>query len=194
VFGLFFSASCQRLQPKSQHPHGLSDAEFDSMFTESTPVTFAYHGYPWLTYRRANHDNFHVRGFNEEGTTTTPFDMTVLNGLDRFHLAMDAVERVPRRLNVAAHLQQPYNGGKPQFQRNAPAHAGNMQCRIVGQRSMVAGLSHLDHALNVSSPCLLWPPLAGTSNASHVDSPARRAGGRTRYRGSGGRGSCCFRH
>ena len=98
------------LQPKSQHPHGLSDAEFDSMFTESTPVIFAYHGYPWLihrlTYRRANHENFHVRGYQEEGTTTTPFDMTVLNGLDRFHLAMDVVERVPRLLNVAAHLQQ----------------------------------------------------------------------------------------
>jgi len=98
------------LQPKTAHPHGLSDAEFDSMFTASVPVIFAYHGYPWLihrlTYRRTNHDNFHVRGFQEEGTTTTPFDMTVLNGLDRFHLAMDVVERVPRLLNVAAHLQQ----------------------------------------------------------------------------------------
>ena len=98
------------LQPKSAHPHGLSDFEFDSMFTASTPVIFAYHGYPWLihrlTYRRTNHDNFHVRGYQEEGTTTTPFDMTVLNGLDRFHLAMDVVERVPRLLNVAAHLQQ----------------------------------------------------------------------------------------
>ena len=98
------------LQPKSQHPHGLSDGEFDSMFTTGTPVIFAYHGYPWLihrlTYRRANHDNFHVRGYQEEGTTTTPFDMAVLNGLDRFHLAMDVVERVPRLLNIAAHLQQ----------------------------------------------------------------------------------------
>ena len=98
------------LQPKTAHPHGLSDAEFDSMFTASAPVIFAYHGYPWLihrlTYRRTNHDNFHVRGYQEEGTTTTPFDMTVLNGLDRFHLAMDVVERVPRLLNVAAHLQQ----------------------------------------------------------------------------------------
>jgi len=98
------------LQPKSAHPHGLSDGEFDSMFTASTPVIFAYHGYPWLihrlTYRRTNHDNFHVRGYQEEGTTTTPFDMTVLNGLDRFHLAMDVVERVPRLMNVAAHLQQ----------------------------------------------------------------------------------------
>jgi len=98
------------LQPKSVHPHGLSDAEFDSMFTASTPVIFVYHGYPWLihrlTYRRTNHNNFHVRGYQEEGTTTTPFDMTVLNGLDRFHLAMDVVERVPRLMNVAAHLQQ----------------------------------------------------------------------------------------
>jgi len=98
------------LQPKSVHPHGLSDAEFDSMFTAGAPVIFAYHGYPWLihrlTYRRTNHDNFHVRGYQEEGTTTTPFDMTVLNGLDRFHLAMDVVERVPRLMNVAAHLQQ----------------------------------------------------------------------------------------
>ncbi len=98
------------LQPKSIHPHGLSDPEFDSMFTASTPVIFAYHGYPWLihrlTYRRTNHDNFHVRGYQEEGTTTTPFDMTVLNGLDRFHLAMDVIERVPRLMNVAAHLQQ----------------------------------------------------------------------------------------
>ncbi len=98
------------LQPKSAHPHGLSDAEFDSMFTASAPVIFAYHGYPWLihrlTYRRTNHDNFHVRGYQEEGTTTTPFDMAVLNGLDRFHLAMDVVERVPRLMNVAAHLQQ----------------------------------------------------------------------------------------
>jgi len=98
------------LQPKTAHPHGLSDLEFDSMFTASTPVIFAYHGYPWLihrlTYRRTNHDNFHVRSYQEEGTTTTPFDMTVLNGLDRFHLAMDVVERVPRLMNVAAHLQQ----------------------------------------------------------------------------------------
>jgi len=98
------------LQPKTAHPHGLSDAEFDSMFTAGAPVIFAYHGYPWLihrlTYRRTNHDNFHVRGYQEEGTTTTPFDMTVLNGLDRFHLAMDVVERVPRLMNVAAHLQQ----------------------------------------------------------------------------------------
>jgi xylulose-5-phosphate/fructose-6-phosphate phosphoketolase len=87
------------LQPKERHPHGLSDAEFDRLFTKSRPVIFAYHGYPYLihrlTYKRTNHDNIHVRGFNEEGTTTTPFDMVVLNELDRFHLAMEAMERVP---------------------------------------------------------------------------------------------------
>ncbi|HTW26192.1 MAG TPA: phosphoketolase family protein [Acetobacteraceae bacterium] len=98
------------LQPKSEHPHGLSDAEFDSMFTADRPVIFTYHGYPWLihrlTYRRTNHDNFHVRGYREEGTTTTPFDMAVLNGIDRFHLAMDVLERVPRLRDVGAHLLQ----------------------------------------------------------------------------------------
>jgi xylulose-5-phosphate/fructose-6-phosphate phosphoketolase len=87
------------LQPKSEHPHGTSDADFDSIFTADKPVIFAFHGYPWLihrlTYRRTNHDNLHVRGYKEEGTTTTPFDMTVLNDLDRFHLAMDVINRVP---------------------------------------------------------------------------------------------------
>ncbi|MBZ5724255.1 MAG: phosphoketolase family protein [Acidobacteriia bacterium] len=98
------------LQPASEHPHGLSDREFDSMFTAGKPVVFAFHGYPWLihrlTYRRTNHDNIHVRGYKEEGTTTTPFDMTVLNDLDRFHLAGDAVDRVPRLRDVAAHFKQ----------------------------------------------------------------------------------------
>jgi xylulose-5-phosphate/fructose-6-phosphate phosphoketolase len=85
------------LEPDSVHPHGLSDADFDRLFTREKPVIFAFHGYPQLihrlTYRRTNHGNFHVHGFNEEGTTTTPFDMTVLNRLDRFHLAMDAIDR-----------------------------------------------------------------------------------------------------
>ena len=89
-----------RLQDEREHPHGLSDADFDSLFTRDKPVIFAYHGYPWLihrlTYRRTNHDNFHVRGYKEEGTTTTPFDMTVLNQLDRFNLAIDVIDRVPR--------------------------------------------------------------------------------------------------
>jgi xylulose-5-phosphate/fructose-6-phosphate phosphoketolase len=98
------------LQPSTEHPHGLSDREFDSLFTANKPVVFAFHGYPWfihrLTYRRTNHDNFHVRGYKEEGTTTTPFDMTVLNDLDRFHLAGDVIDRVPRLRDIAAHIQQ----------------------------------------------------------------------------------------
>jgi len=98
------------LEPPSEHPHGLSDQEFDSMFTTDKPVIFAYHGYPTLihrlTYRRTNHDNLHVRGYKEEGTTTTPFDMTVLNDLDRFHLAGDVVDRVPRLREVGGHFKQ----------------------------------------------------------------------------------------
>ncbi len=98
------------LQPASEHPHGLSDFEFDSVFTADKPVIFAYHGYPWLihrlTYRRKNHANIHVRGYKEEGTTTTPFDMVVLNDLDRFHLAKDVIERVGRLRTKAARLMQ----------------------------------------------------------------------------------------
>src|SRR6266566_1193834 len=99
-----------RLQPETEHPHGLSDREFDALFTSDKPIVFAYHGYPWLihrlTYRRRNHDNLHVRGYKEEGTTTTPFDMTVLNDLDRFHLAGDVVDRVPRLQSVGGHFKQ----------------------------------------------------------------------------------------
>jgi xylulose-5-phosphate/fructose-6-phosphate phosphoketolase len=89
-----------KLQPQSEHPHGLNDAAFDGLFTRDKPVIFAFHAYPWLihrlTYRRTNHANFHVRGYKEEGTITTPFDMTVLNELDRFHLVMDAIDRLPQ--------------------------------------------------------------------------------------------------
>lgn len=98
------------LQPASEHPHGLSDRDFDSIFTTDKPVIFAFHGYPWLihrlTYRRTNHNNLHVRGYKEEGTTTTPFDMTVLNDLDRYHLAMDVIDRVPKLQNEAAYQKQ----------------------------------------------------------------------------------------
>ena len=98
------------IQPSTEHPHGLSDLDFDSLFTTDKPIIFAYHGYPWLihrlTYRRHNHDNLHVRGYKEEGTTTTPFDMTVLNDLDRFHLAGDVVDRVPRLQSVGGHFKQ----------------------------------------------------------------------------------------
>jgi xylulose-5-phosphate/fructose-6-phosphate phosphoketolase len=99
-----------RLQPESEHPHGLSDAAFNSLFTHDRPIVFAYHGYPWLihrlTYRRENHANLHVRGYKEEGTTTTPFDMVMLNDLDRYHLVVDAIDRVPGLAERAAWLRQ----------------------------------------------------------------------------------------
>jgi xylulose-5-phosphate/fructose-6-phosphate phosphoketolase len=99
-----------RLQPPSEHPHGLSDTEFDSLFTTDRPIVFAYHGYPWLihrlTYRRTNHDNLHVRGYKEEGTTTTPFDMVMLNDLDRYHLVIDVIDRVPGLASRAGHIRQ----------------------------------------------------------------------------------------
>jgi xylulose-5-phosphate/fructose-6-phosphate phosphoketolase len=99
-----------RLQPDTEHPHGLSDQEFNALFTTDKPVVFAYHGYPWLihrlTYRRANHLNLHVRGYKEEGTTTTPFDMVMLNDLDRFHLVIDVLDRVPGLATSHAHLRQ----------------------------------------------------------------------------------------
>ncbi|HKQ74130.1 MAG TPA: phosphoketolase family protein, partial [Blastocatellia bacterium] len=98
------------LQPSTEHPHGLSDRDFNSMFGTDRHIIFAYHGYPWLihrlTYRRAGHDKLHVRGYKEEGTTTTPFDMTVMNDLDRYHLAGDVVDRVPRLQRVGAHFKQ----------------------------------------------------------------------------------------
>jgi len=99
-----------RLQDEREHPHGLPEAEFDALFTTNRPIVFAYHGYPWLihrlTYRRANHANLHVRGYKEEGTTTTPFDMVMLNDLDRFHLVIDVIDRVPGLGERAAHLRQ----------------------------------------------------------------------------------------
>jgi xylulose-5-phosphate/fructose-6-phosphate phosphoketolase len=99
-----------RLQDPREHPHGLSSTEFDALFTADRPVVFAYHGYPWLihrlTYRRTNHANFHVRGYKEEGTTTTPFDMVMLNDLDRFHLVIDVIDRVPGLASRAGHIRQ----------------------------------------------------------------------------------------
>ena len=99
-----------KLQPQSEHPHGLSDGDFDALFTRDKPVIFAFHAYPWLfhrlTYRRTNHHNIHVRGYKEEGTITTPFDMTVLNEMDRFHLVMDAIDRLPRTGDPGTYLKQ----------------------------------------------------------------------------------------
>jgi xylulose-5-phosphate/fructose-6-phosphate phosphoketolase len=99
-----------RLQDDAEHPHGLSDRDFDTVFTTDTPIIFAYHGYPWLihrlTYRRNPHDNIHVRGYIEEGTTTTPFDMVMMNNLDRYHLVMDVIDRVPGLGSRQAALRQ----------------------------------------------------------------------------------------
>jgi xylulose-5-phosphate/fructose-6-phosphate phosphoketolase len=98
------------LQPREEHPHGLSDRDFDMLFTKDKPIVFAYHGYPWLihrlTYRRTNHANLHARGYKEEGTTTTPFDMAVVNDIDRFHLVMDVADRVPQLGGHAVYLKQ----------------------------------------------------------------------------------------
>jgi xylulose-5-phosphate/fructose-6-phosphate phosphoketolase len=99
-----------KLQPQTEHPHGLSDHDFDALFTTDKPIVFAFHGYPWLihrlTYRRAGHRNLHVRGYKEEGTTSTPFDMCVLNDLDRFHLVSDVIDRVPKLGARAAYAKQ----------------------------------------------------------------------------------------
>ena len=99
-----------KLQPASEHPHGLSDHDFDALFTTDKPIIFAFHGYPWLihrlTYRRTGHRNLHVRGYKEEGTTSTPFDMCVLNDLDRFHLVNDVIDRVPELGARAAYAKQ----------------------------------------------------------------------------------------
>jgi xylulose-5-phosphate/fructose-6-phosphate phosphoketolase len=99
-----------KLQPEKEHPHGLSDADFDVLFTTDKPIVFAFHGYPWLihrlTYRRNGHDNLHVRGYKEEGTTTTPFDMCVLNQIDRFSLVADVIDRVPALKSRAAYAKQ----------------------------------------------------------------------------------------
>jgi xylulose-5-phosphate/fructose-6-phosphate phosphoketolase len=99
-----------RLQQDTEHPHGMPDREFDALFTHDKPVIFAFHGYPWLihrlTYRRANHPNLHVRGYKEEGTVTTPFDMALRNDLDRFHLVIDVIDRVPGLGERAAALRQ----------------------------------------------------------------------------------------
>ena len=118
------------LQPQSEHPHGLIDKEFDSLFTTNKPIIFAFHGYPWLihrlTYRRNNHGNLHVRGYKEEGTTTTPFDMVVLNDLDRFHLVMDVIERVPKLELVGAHLLQQMRDKRFEHKRYISKHGEDM--------------------------------------------------------------------
>ncbi|MBI3898364.1 MAG: phosphoketolase family protein [Gammaproteobacteria bacterium] len=118
------------LQPSEEHPHGLSDRDFDALFTTDRPVIFAYHGYPWLihrlTYRRTNHGNLHVRGYKEEGTTTTPFDMVVLNDLDRFRLVMDVADRVPFLADEAADLKQRMQDKRREHKRYIVEHGEDM--------------------------------------------------------------------
>jgi xylulose-5-phosphate/fructose-6-phosphate phosphoketolase len=118
------------LQPREEHPHGLTDRDFDALFTTDKPVIFAYHGSPSLihrlSYRRTNHENLHVRGYKEEGTTTTPFDMVVLNDLDRFHLVMDVADRVPRLASQAAHLKQRMRDKRDEHKRYILRHGEDM--------------------------------------------------------------------
>ncbi|TFV87319.1 phosphoketolase family protein [Blastococcus sp. CT_GayMR20] len=119
-----------RLQDERQHPHGLSDAEFDSLFTQDKPVIFAYHGYPWLihrlTYRRTNHGNVHVRGYVEEGTTTTPFDICVMNGIDRYDLAIDVIDRVPRLRAIGAHARDRLRDKLAEHRRYVRTHGEDL--------------------------------------------------------------------
>jgi xylulose-5-phosphate/fructose-6-phosphate phosphoketolase len=119
-----------RLQPPHEHPHGLSDKEFDSLFTTNKPIVFAFHGYPWLihrlTYRRTNHRNLHVRGYKEEGTTTTPFDMTVLNDLDRFHLVMDVIDRTPQLGSQSAYAMQAMRNNLLRHKQYITTHGEDM--------------------------------------------------------------------
>jgi xylulose-5-phosphate/fructose-6-phosphate phosphoketolase len=119
-----------KLEPSTEHPHGLSDADFDSIFTKDKPIVFAFHGYPWLihrlAYRRTNHNNLHVRGYKEEGTITTAFDMTVLNDIDRFHLAMDVVDRLPQTGAKGARLKQQLQDKLIEHRQYIRAHGEDM--------------------------------------------------------------------
>ena len=139
------------LQPQSEHPHGLEDQDFDELFTTDRPVIFAFHGYPAmihkLTYRRRNHDNIHVRGYKEEGTTTTPFDMVVLNNLDRYQLALDAIRRIPRLQRSGGDgdgaLLDHHGASQALYQRAWRGHARGSELALELMSTMLAsGRSH----------------------------------------------------
>jgi xylulose-5-phosphate/fructose-6-phosphate phosphoketolase len=119
-----------RLQDPKEHPHGLTDRDFDNLFTTDKPIVFAYHGYPWLihrlTYRRTNHGNLHVRGYKEEGTTTTPFDMVMMNEMDRYHLVMDVIDRVPGLGQRAALLRQQMGDTRRRARQWTRAHGDDL--------------------------------------------------------------------
>jgi len=119
-----------KLQPQNEHPHGLSDRDFDALFTRDKPIIFAFHGYPWLihrlVYRRTNHGNMHVRGYKEEGTTSTPFDMVVLNDLDRFHLVEDVIDRLPQLGARAAYFRQAIHEKLIEHRRYIEKHGDDM--------------------------------------------------------------------
>jgi xylulose-5-phosphate/fructose-6-phosphate phosphoketolase len=144
------------LQPQSEHPHGLSDKDFDTLFTKDKPIIFAFHGYPWLihrlTYRRTNHPNLHVRGYKEEGTTTTPFDMCVLNDLDRFHLVQDVIDRVPQLGARAAYAKQAIRDKLIEHKQYVAEHGDDMpeiSSWTWGQQEAAAGRSSSTEADNV---------------------------------------------
>ena len=181
-----------RLQPESEHPHGLARREFDALFTTDRPVIFAYHGYPWLihrlTYRRANHDNLHVRGYKEQGTTTTPFDMVMLNDLDRFHLVIDvhrpgaadsagrAARAAPghgRRAAARARLHARARRGRPRDPRLDLAGPRMTSVLVVNAGSTSLKLHRVDDdetvttvaAWRMSAPTPLRPSSTGSSTA-----------------------------
>ena len=157
-----------KLQPQSEHPHGLSDKEFDVLFTTDKPIIFAFHGYPLLihrlTYRRTNHDNLHVRGYKEEGTTTTPFDMVVMNDLDRFHLVADVIDRVPRtwcacRLRPAGHPRQA-DRAQAVHRQARRGHAGDPELEVEsgcekGEVTEEEGADDLTEMANRSGQCIV---------------------------------------